>query len=66
MRITPNKIYMNATPSIRFPLRATAGAVLAAALATAALAQDGAVLPSVTVQSTRASADVPLRPTAQK
>ncbi len=65
MRITPNKIYMAAYPT-PFTLRTTAGAVLAAALSTAALAQESSVLPAVTVQSTRASADMPLHGTVQK
>ncbi len=39
--------------------------VLTAALSTAALAHEGAALPSVTVQSTRASATLPLRETLQ-
>ncbi len=65
MRITPNNIYMAAYPT-PFTLRTTAGALLAAALGTAALAQEGAALPSVTVQSTRASAAMPLHGTVQK
>ena len=65
MRITPNKIYMAAYPT-PFTLRTTAGAVLAAALSTAALAQESSVLPAVTVQSTRASAAMPLHGTVQK
>ena len=64
MRMTPNKFCMN-PHTHRFPLRATASAVMVAALGTAALAQEGTALPSVTVQSTRASATLPLRSTAQ-
>src|SRR3990167_5195907 len=64
MRMTPNKFCMN-HHTHRFPLRATASAVMVAALGTAALAQEGTALPSVTVQSTRASATLPLRSTAQ-
>lgn len=66
MRITPNKIYMAAIHP-PFPLRAVAGVLLMAALGSVAQAQEGATaLPSVTVQSTRASADVPLRSTVQQ
>ena len=64
MRMNPNKFCMN-PHTHRFPLRATASAVMVAALGTAALAQEGTALPSVTVQSTRASATLPLRSTAQ-
>ncbi len=64
MRMNPNKFCMN-PKTHRFPLRATASAVMVAALGTPALAQEGMALPSVTVQSTRASATVPLRSTVQ-
>ena len=46
-------------------LKPSSCVVLAAALGTAALAQEGAALPSVTVQSTRASATLPLHETVQ-
>ncbi len=71
MRMTTNNIYMkpNHSPhSCGFVLRATAGMLLMAAWAAQAQtqAQDAASLPSVTVQSSRTSAEMPARKTAEQ
>ena len=69
MRITTNNIYMRPilTPnSTGFVLRATAGVVLMSALAAQAQTQNAASLPSVTVQSSRSSAEMPARKTLEQ
>ena len=69
MRITTNNIYMQSilSPnSTGFVLRATAGVVLMSALAAQAQTQNAASLPSVTVQSSRSSAEMPARKTLEQ
>ncbi|HNN90071.1 MAG TPA: tetratricopeptide repeat protein, partial [Giesbergeria sp.] len=52
--------------STGFVLRATAGVVLMSALAAQAQTQNAASLPSVTVQSSRSSAEMPARKTVEQ